>query len=110
MVRQPGMQQLTQRIAASFHLTKMDAETVQQYIMHRLRVAGGTGLEFTSEACKRVYQETGGTPRLVNQLCDFAMLYAWSAGDRIITAEIIQGILDDGVYMQSPINTEGDTI
>ena len=109
MIQQPGMQQLTQRIAANFHLSRMSAETVHQYIMHRLRTAGGTGQEFTPEACARVYQETGGTPRLVNQLCDFAMLYAWSAEEKIITAELIQGIINDGVYIRSPINTEGDS-
>jgi len=109
MVQQPGMQQLTQRIAANFHLSRMSAETVHQYIMHRLRTAGGTGQEFTPEACARVYQETGGTPRLVNQLCDFAMLYAWSAENKIVTADLIQGIIDDGVYIRSPIETDGDT-
>ena len=109
MVQQPGMQQLTQRIAANFHLSRMSAETVHQYIMHRLRTAGGTGQEFTPEACARVYQETGGTPRLINQLCDFAMLYAWSAENKIVTADLIQGIIDDGVYIRSPIETDGDT-
>ena len=109
MIQQPGMQQLTQRIAANFHLSRMSAETVHQYIMHRLRTAGGTGQEFTPEACARVFQETGGTPRLVNQLCDFAMLYAWSAENKVVTAELIQGIIDDGVYIRSPINTEGDS-
>lgn len=108
MIQKPGMQQLTQRIAANFHLPRMNAETVHQYIMHRLRTAGGTGQEFTSQACARIHAETGGTPRLVNQLCDFAMLYAWSAEEKTVTEETIQGVMDDSVYMRSPVNTEGE--
>lgn len=109
MIQRPDMQQLTQRIAANFHLPRMNAETVQQYIIHRLRTAGGTGQEFTPEACARIYTETGGTPRLINQLCDLAMLYAWSAEYKVVTTELIQEIMDDGVYIRSPINTVGDS-
>jgi len=109
MVQRPDMQQLSQRIAANFHLTRMTDETVHQYIAHRLRTAGGSGQEFTPVACARIYKETGGTPRLVNQLCDFAMLYAWSAEEKIVTEETIQQILDDGVYMRSPLMTQEDT-
>lgn len=109
MIQRPDMQQLTQRIAANFHLPRMNAETVQQYIRHRLRTAGGTGEEFTPEACVRIYKESGGTPRLINQLCDLAMLYAWSTDDKIVTEELIQGIMDDGVYIRNPIETDGDS-
>ena len=108
MVQRPDMQQLTQRIAANFHLSRMNAETVQKYIMHRLQAAGGTGYEFTPEACARIHKETGGTPRLVNQLCDLSMLYAWSIENKLVTEKLIQGIMDDGVYLSSPIGTEGD--
>jgi type II secretory pathway predicted ATPase ExeA len=100
MVQQPNMQQLAQRIAAHFHLTRMDAETVPKYIAHRLRAAGGSGEEFSPAACARIYTETGGVPRLVNQLCDFAMLYAWSTEEKAVHEQTIQELLDDGVYMR----------
>ncbi len=100
MVRKPNMQQLAQRIAANFHLPKLDSATVTQYILHRLRSAGGTGKEFTPEACARVHDETGGTPRLVNQLCDFAMLYAWSSDRTVIDPSIIDEVIADGVFMK----------
>ena len=99
MVRQPNMRQLAQRIAANFHLPRMTAETVPDYIRHRLRIAGGTGEEFTPGACARIYAETAGVPRLVNQLCDFAMLYAWSNDEKNITTETVNDVLEDGVYM-----------
>lgn len=99
MVQNPAMQQLAQRIAANYHLSRMNAETVSKYIVHRLRVAGGSGEEFTPEARDLVYENTDGIPRLVNQLCDFAMLYAWSAEEKTVTARGVEQVLDDGVYM-----------
>lgn len=100
MVRGPSMRQLAQRVAASFHLGAMDAETVTQYIQHRLHSAGGSGQEFTPEACRRIYRETGGVPRLVNQLCEFALLYAWSAETHVIKESIVQQIIDDDVFFR----------
>lgn len=100
MVQSPRMQQLAQRVAASFHLTAMDAETVAAYIMHRLKTAGGTGSEITARAAARIHAETGGVPRLVNQLCEFALLYAWSAEVRQIDVDTIQQVMNDGVFFR----------
>lgn len=98
MVQSPSMKQLAQRVAASFHLDVMEAETVRGYIRHRLQAAGGTGDEFTDEACEIIHRETGGVPRLVNQLCDFSMLYAWSGDTKIVDGPTVQQVLDDGVF------------
>ncbi|MGL4308852.1 MAG: ExeA family protein [Paracoccaceae bacterium] len=106
MVLQPRMRQFAQRVAASFHLPAMDRTTVEDYIVHRLRVAGGTGDEFTADACERIHDVTGGVPRLVNQLCDLSMLYAWSGEQRQITAETVQHVLDDGVFFGAGIPKE----
>lgn len=100
MVRGPSMQQLAQRVAASFHLDAMDSETVTQYIRHRLSSAGGSGQEFTPQACALIHTETDGVPRLVNQLCEFALLYAWSADFRVVDQDIVQQVLSDGVFFR----------
>ncbi|MFV0515675.1 MAG: ExeA family protein [Jhaorihella sp.] len=109
MVQDPAMQQLAQRIAANYHLSRMNAETVSQYITHRLRIAGGSGEEFTPEARDLIYRNTDGVPRLVNQLCDFAMLYAWSAEEKTVTARGVEQVLDDGVYMGRQTNPSEDS-
>ena len=101
MVRDPNMRQLAQRVAASFHLGPMDSETLGAYVSHRLKTAGGSGGEFTYEACKLVHKETDGIPRLVNQLCDFAMLYAWSAEEKLVSEKTVRQVLDDGVYLRT---------
>lgn len=109
MVRSASMRQMAQRVAASFHLGAMDAETVAQYIRHRLGSAGGSGQEFTPEACALIHGETDGVPRLVNQLCEFSLLYAWAAGDRVIDRAIVQQIRDDGVFFRG-FNTSDEPL
>ncbi len=98
MVQQPELRQLAQRVAASFHLGKMSPETVTNYISHRLRTAGGSGQEFTPEACAIIHRKTDGVPRLVNQLCDFSMLYAWSSDETIIDSGTVEQVLADDVF------------
>lgn len=98
IVRAPNMRQLAQQVAASFHLGPLDGETTAAYIAHRLRAVGGTGEEFTPEAAQIVYEHTQGVPRLINQLCDFSMLYAWSSNQRSITPTEVKAVLSDGVF------------
>ena len=98
LVLHPKMRQLTQRITASFHLSAMDLHATGEYIAHRLRLSGGTGTEFTPDAVAEIHRTTRGVPRLVNQLCEFSMLYAWSAETRVITEQTIQNVLKDGVF------------
>lgn len=109
MVRRPQMRQLAQRVAASFHLNEMDAATVADYIAHRLRTAGGTGAEFTPEAAALVYANTDGVPRLVNQLCDLSMLYAWSAESPVVNEATIKSVLDDGVFFGAVRDVKEDS-
>jgi type II secretory pathway predicted ATPase ExeA len=97
-IRRPDLTQFAQRITASFHLTTMDAATVRAYIAHRLTVAGGSAGIFSDEAAAMVHAETRGVPRLVNQLCDLAMVYAYAKGDYSVDLATVQQILDDGVF------------
>lgn len=98
MVLDPKMRQLTQRVAASFHLERMDKESVEAYIRHRMKTAGGSGGEFTGEACKLIFEQTQGVPRLVNQFCDFALLYAWTNEASKVDEGVVNQVVDDGVF------------
>lgn len=98
MVSRPELKQFVQRVGSSFHLSSMSRENVGEYVGHRLSVAGGTGEEFTREAIDRIYEVTGGVPRLVNQICDLGLVYAFSADEQKVTTETIQAVLDDGVF------------
>ena len=98
LILDPKMTQLTQRVAASFHLERMDETTVADYVRHRLKTAGGTGDEFTDGACRQIFEKTSGVPRLINQFCDFALLYAWTNEFRTVDEDIVRQVIDDGVF------------
>lgn len=98
IVRRPDMTQFAQRVAAAFHLPAMDGATVADYVAHRLRIAGATGPIFTPEAVALVHEASGGVPRLVNQLCDLALVYAFSDDRRDVPQAVVRQVLDDGVF------------
>lgn len=98
MIRSPRLAQLAERITVSYHLCPLDAKTTNDFIVHRLRVAGGTGEEFTAEARAYVYQLTGGVPRRINQLCDMALLYAWSVEEKRINVPLLNQVLYDNIF------------
>ncbi|WP_109465535.1 ExeA family protein [Albibacillus kandeliae] len=109
LIRDPRMNQLAQRVAASFHLNRMSKDGTQAYIEHRMRTAGGTGNEFTSEAAELIFKATNGVPRLINQLCDFGLLYAWTDDSREVEERLIRSVLDDGTFFWAdsrPVETE----
>lgn len=98
IVRRPDLRQFAQRVSAAFHLPAMDGPTVRAYIRHRLQVAGATRDLFSTPAADLVHTVTGGVPRLVNQLCDFAMVYAYTKNATSISRLTVQQVLDDGVF------------
>lgn len=98
MVRRPDMTQFAQRVAAAFHLGPMSAEEIRGYIRHRIGVAGGGAELFDDSAIALIYRTTEGVPRLVNQLAELSMLYAFSAGEPRISPRSVQSVLEDGVF------------
>ncbi|MEY1556963.1 ExeA family protein [Yoonia sp. R2331] len=97
VISRPEMRQFAQRIMASFHLGPMDADTTSAYIRHRLEHAGGSGDQITDSAAALVYKHTGGIPRLINKLCDFAIVYAATAEQTVIDKTIVQSVMNDGL-------------
>jgi type II secretory pathway predicted ATPase ExeA len=98
MVRQPGLSQFAQRVASSFHLPRLDADMVREYVDRRLEVAGASEQIFTSAAIELVYVTTGGVPRLINQLCDLSLLYASADGQYEVTGSVVNAVLQDNVF------------
>ncbi len=101
------LRQFAQRVASSFHLSSMDERTVREYIGHRLKVAGATRNLFSPTATQLIYDVTGGVPRLVNQLCDLAMVYAFTRGQQGIVRNTIQRVLDDGAFFSANLPDNG---
>lgn len=84
MLERPELRQLAQRITARYHLGPLTEDEVPLYIKHRLSVMGVQRGIFTDSAYKAVFRRSGGIPRLINVICDRAMLGAYVEGeDRI---------------------------
>jgi type II secretory pathway predicted ATPase ExeA len=92
----PELVQLAQRVRLRFHLTALSREEMESYVKHRLEVAGAAGRElFAPDTYDLIYRYTGGTPRLVNTLCDTAMMASYSSDREHVGLEDLQAALDE---------------
>jgi type II secretory pathway predicted ATPase ExeA len=91
----PDLKQFAQRVSVDFHLRPLDRNETHAYIRHRLAVAGGTATLFLPEAIEFIYSQTQGVPRLLNQLCDFALVYGFADGRTTIDADLVAQVLRD---------------
>ena len=75
----PSLKQLVQRVRLRFHLTALDQRETREYIEHRLAIGGNEGKNLFAEGCfDRIHLYSGGVPRLINTLCDTALLCAFA--------------------------------
>lgn len=88
-LRSPALVQFAQRIAVDFHLEPLSGAEVAGYIRHRMNVAGGDPDTFTERACAAIERYTGGVPRLINVLCDTALVYGYAEQRHRIDARLI---------------------
>jgi general secretion pathway protein A len=91
----PELMQFAQRVSVDFHLRPLDCPETHAYIRHRLTVAGGDPDLFLPEAIDFAYARTDGIPRLLNQLCDFALVYAFAERRHIVDAQLISQVVHD---------------
>jgi general secretion pathway protein A len=90
LIRRPELRQLDQRVAIRYDLKPLTAEETSSYVQHRLSVAGGgAAVTFTPKALARVHRFTRGIPRLINLLCDRALLSAYSTHATRITPQFV---------------------
>ncbi len=88
-MQRQDLRQLAQRITARYHLMPLTEQEVQQYISYRLQVAGCSRPVFTSSAVKKLFQLSGGIPRLLNLICDRALLGGYSQQKALIDAGLV---------------------
>ncbi len=99
MVARQELRQLAQRITARYHLGPLTREEVPSYVAHRLSVAGGHVRLFPSSTMRKIFRLTGGVPRLINLVCDRALLGAYVEGkdavDRPVLANASREVLGE---------------
>ena len=91
LLERTELRQLAQRVTARYHLEPLSRAEISEYVRHRLNVAGGDGkVAFTANALDTVHQLTSGIPRLVNSICDRALLAGYVKGLREINAGMVR--------------------
>jgi type II secretory pathway predicted ATPase ExeA len=95
LLRCAQLRQFAQRVVVDHHLMPMDLAETCQYIWYRLAKAGGEMSLFDYKACTAVYYYTRGTPRLINVLCDTALVYAYGQQKRNIDLNVICEVVRD---------------
>jgi type II secretory pathway predicted ATPase ExeA len=90
LLRSPELRQLDQRVSIRYQLEPLDRDGVSGYVAHRLAIAGGSGaVNFTGRALAMVHRLTNGIPRLINLICDRALLSGFSERTNRITPEMV---------------------
>ena len=111
-LRQPNLAPLRQRIVLAKHLRPLDLNETASYILHRLQVASADadrpGVAFNHQAIYHIYQVSGGTPRMINSVCDNALLLGYVKKQRILDESIIDQVASDMICdLSESVETEG---
>ncbi len=93
LLRHPELEQFAQRVTASYHIGPLDPPETESYIRHRLFIAGGTHEVFSHGACLAVHHFSKGIPRLINLICDTALVYAFGEEERFLTGAFIEELV-----------------
>jgi general secretion pathway protein A len=84
------LRQLAQRITGRYHLEALSKSESIAYVRHRLRVAGATTDVFTASALREVHRLSGGIPRIINVICDRALLGAFTREEHRVTSNLVR--------------------
>ena len=98
LLQSPQLHQFAQRISSDFHLKPLDGREVVNYIAFRLQAAGAPAdpvALFSLEACNMIAAASGGIPRMINILCDTALVYGFARGEKSISAKLVMEVIAD---------------
>jgi len=92
----PSLKQLLQRVSLNYHLLPLEKTETEAYIKHRLKVAGARNADiFLPEAIEAIFKHTRGIPRLINTICDAALVYGFADELKIITENVINDVVKE---------------
>lgn len=101
MLDSPELEQLVQRVRLRYHIKSLSENDTQDYVHHRLRIAGAEEPEgiFTQDTYPVIYKYTGGLPRLINTLCDTAMTCAFADNVRTVSMSVLNTAIEELQWM-----------
>lgn len=88
VLRRPELSQIAQRVSAEYNIRPLDSEETVEYVRHRVDVAGGSRYLFDIFAILAIYYFSGGVPRLLNTLCDYALVHAYAQDKEVVDVEV----------------------
>jgi type II secretory pathway predicted ATPase ExeA len=94
-LRRPDLVQMAQRVGVNYHLEPLCQEEIAEYIGHRLLLAGGDKTIFSAAACDLIACHSAGVPRLINTLCDTALVYGFAAEKPYIDVDTMFEVIRD---------------
>lgn len=94
-LRQPVLEQFVQRISVDYHLEALDLRESREYIAHRLTKAGGVSNIFARGAINAIHKYAAGVPRLINVLCEGALVYAFAEGRHRVSAKLVEEMVEE---------------
>jgi len=104
IIDSPALMQLKQRCRLRYHLKALTEDETRQYIEHRLAVAGGALPEiFDAGLVRLIYYHSGGIPRLINMLCDTAMIFAYVDQSPHVSADDVRQAVAELGWRETPI-------
>ena len=95
LLRKKELRQFAQRVSADYLLAPLTFKETQDYIKHRIKVAGGDENLFAQTAYATVYYHSGGIPRIINTICDMALVYGYADESPRIRKEIVLDAIRD---------------
>ncbi len=95
LLARSDLRQLAQRITGRYHLEPLSRDEASQYIEHRLKVAGALGEVFDKRAKRAVFRHSEGVPRLINVICDRALLGAYAKESRRVSRALVERAADE---------------
>lgn len=90
LLDRPDLRQLAQRITGRYHLSPLSRDETAGYVKHRMRVAGATAEAFTPTALREIHRLSDGIPRVINVVCDRALLGAFTREDHRVGASYVR--------------------
>jgi general secretion pathway protein A len=96
-LRRDRLRQFAQRVGVDYHLKALRREETGAYVAHRLETAGGKPDLIADDALDVVHEHSGGVPRLINQLCDMALVYGFADQKTCIERDILVQVAQDRV-------------
>jgi general secretion pathway protein A len=101
LLARSDLRQLAQRITGRYHLQPLSQADTEEYVQHRMKVAGSSGNVFSANTCRELFRYSGGVPRIINVIADRALLGAYTQDQHSVDPEMVRSAAAE-VYGEDP--------